>query len=298
VIVASYRSPFYTVTFKGILGAGLKTEDAINEIIGETLILGLIVLIAVILAVTVFGHVLPIDKSAYVATQFGTKVVAGKTVITAYDRGGDPVYFNATPLAKYHAAFYVDTALGSFKAQPVSSIQVFKAGDTVYLYYTGTGFVLSNTLTGAPIVTLPSGRVTVRLVDTYSGTLISQETVVQGPVAALPVGNMTPTTTATPTLTATPTPTVTPTPTATPPMGMLVANFGWIEKGKGGDVHFTDTSSGSPSSWSWDFGDGSTSTSQNPVHNFGKGASSSVTLTISRSSDSATGSITQTITTV
>ena len=31
-------------------------------------------------------------------------------------------------------------------------------------------------------------------------------------------------------------------------------------------VQFTDTSTGSPTSWSWDFGDGETSTDQNPVH--------------------------------
>lgn len=31
-------------------------------------------------------------------------------------------------------------------------------------------------------------------------------------------------------------------------------------------VHFTDTSSGSPTSWNWSFGDGNSSTSQNPSH--------------------------------
>jgi PKD repeat protein len=34
------------------------------------------------------------------------------------------------------------------------------------------------------------------------------------------------------------------------------------------DVAFTDTSTGSPTSWSWDFGDGTTSTQQNPTHRF------------------------------
>jgi PKD repeat protein len=34
------------------------------------------------------------------------------------------------------------------------------------------------------------------------------------------------------------------------------------------DVSFTDTSTGSPTSWAWDFGDGATSTSQSPSHTY------------------------------
>jgi len=34
------------------------------------------------------------------------------------------------------------------------------------------------------------------------------------------------------------------------------------------NVHFTDKSTGNPTSWNWDFGDGSSSTDQNPNHTF------------------------------
>ena len=34
------------------------------------------------------------------------------------------------------------------------------------------------------------------------------------------------------------------------------------------EVSFTDTSTGSPTSWAWDFGDGATSTERNPAHTF------------------------------
>jgi PKD repeat protein len=44
------------------------------------------------------------------------------------------------------------------------------------------------------------------------------------------------------------------------------------------DVAFTDTSSGSPTSWAWDFGDGTTSTLQNPVHTYSTAGTFSVTL--------------------
>ncbi|MGY2078176.1 PKD domain-containing protein, partial [Blastococcus sp. SYSU DS0828] len=47
------------------------------------------------------------------------------------------------------------------------------------------------------------------------------------------------------------------------------------------EVAFTDTSTGSPTSWAWDFGDGSTSTEQHPVHTFVAAGSFVVTLTAS-----------------
>lgn len=176
----------------------MKDEEGISEIVDETLILGLVVVCAAIAGVLLLGFAIPVEKTAYVVPQFGTKDIAGKMVITVFDRGGDPVYFNATSIAKYKAAFYVDTSAGSFQAVPVSTLAVFKPGDLVYLYYTGTGFIVTKDLTGAPITTLPVGRVTVRIVDINTGTLIAGETVVQGPVTTLTV-NVTPTTSGTPT---------------------------------------------------------------------------------------------------
>jgi PKD repeat protein len=44
-------------------------------------------------------------------------------------------------------------------------------------------------------------------------------------------------------------------------------------------VYFTDTSTGSPTSWSWTFGDGGTSTAQNPSHTYTSVGSKTVSLT-------------------
>lgn len=44
-------------------------------------------------------------------------------------------------------------------------------------------------------------------------------------------------------------------------------------------VAFTDSSSGSPTSWNWDFGDGMNSTEENPVHTYNSSGQYTVTLT-------------------
>jgi len=45
-------------------------------------------------------------------------------------------------------------------------------------------------------------------------------------------------------------------------------------------VQFTDTSTGSPTSWIWNFGDGSTSSTQNPTHAYPSAGSYTVTLSV------------------
>ena len=63
----------------------------------------------------------------------------------------------------------------------------------------------------------------------------------------------------------------------------------------GQTVQFSDTTSGSPSSWRWSFGDGSTSTAKNPSHVYAKQGSYLVSLIASNSSASKQGSRTLTV---
>lgn len=72
------------------------------------------------------------------------------------------------------------------------------------------------------------------------------------------------------------------------------AEFTWSQRSGELTIDFTDTSSGSPTSWSWDFGDGATSTAQNPVHTYAAAGTYSVTLNASNvhGSDDETQSVT------
>jgi len=62
-------------------------------------------------------------------------------------------------------------------------------------------------------------------------------------------------------------------------------------------VQFTDTSTGSPTSWGWNFGDGVTDTARNPGHVFGAAGSYTVTLTVSNASSSKSTTRAVTVTT-
>jgi len=52
------------------------------------------------------------------------------------------------------------------------------------------------------------------------------------------------------------------------------------------DVVFTDTSTGTPTSWYWDFGDGATSTAQNPMHIYDEAGRYTVKLTVTNDAGS------------
>lgn len=158
-----------------------------------------------------------------------------------FKRGGDPISFDPQKPAKYRAVAYVDTSAGSFLAQPEPDIAVYNPGDTLYLWYTGSGFMMAKTLPDAvSVVALPEGRVAVRLVDRTSGTLIVGATVIGGPAATgtpvvttpAPTGTPTPTATAT-TMVTTATTTVTPTATATTPPATYTVTVSWTPPGIG-----------------------------------------------------------------
>lgn len=299
-------------------------ESGASEVVDATLIIVLGLALAGIVAAYVFGIFIPVEKNAYLVPQFGVVNISDHQIITVFDRGGEIVYLNSSSAAGHKAVLYVDTVSGSFRAVPEPSLTVFRPGDTIYAYYTGSGFTLTNTLTGVTPASLPAGPVAVRFLDVTSGVIIAKEDLIGGAttvtsttltiatptatVTVIPTATVTTTTTATTVVTTTVTTTATapstPNPTATattvvtttPIPTPLVANFNWAESGSSGNVRFTDTSTGNPTSWAWNFGDGATSTVQNPAHKFTKGASYDTVFTVRRISDGAVSSTTKRIT--
>jgi PKD repeat protein len=81
------------------------------------------------------------------------------------------------------------------------------------------------------------------------------------------------------------------------PASTLTASFTYSPSSPaaGQVVYFTDTSTGSPTSWQWNFGDSTTSTTRNPSHSYATAATYTVTLTVTKSSDSKSASQTVTV---
>ncbi|HUM02031.1 MAG TPA: PKD domain-containing protein [Thermoanaerobaculia bacterium] len=84
----------------------------------------------------------------------------------------------------------------------------------------------------------------------------------------------------------------------TAPTGGITASFSFTpaSPSAGQTIQFTDTSTGSPTSWKWDFGDGFGSAAQNPTHAFATAGAFPVTLTASSSAGSNTTTKTVSVT--
>ena len=76
-----------------------------------------------------------------------------------------------------------------------------------------------------------------------------------------------------------------------------VASFVWSPQQPvaGEEVHFTDTSTGAPTSWLWSFGDGATSGQQHPRHTFAEAGLYTVSLTATNPFGSASSRATVTV---
>jgi PKD repeat protein len=70
----------------------------------------------------------------------------------------------------------------------------------------------------------------------------------------------------------------------------LTPGFEWAqgEPRAGAPVHFSDTSSGGPTSWTWSFGDGATSHEASPSHTYAETGTYTVRLTVSNGSTTET----------
>lgn len=152
-----------------------RIDYGIRVILDEMLIVVMAVVLAVVILMLIFGVLPFMEKTAYVVPRFSVMNVSEKPVIVIFNRGGDTVYFNGSPQAKYPAGIYIDTRHGSYEAVPDPSLTIFRPGDLIIAYYTGSGFSLTSNLSGAAFVPLPPGNITVRFVDMNSGVLIARE---------------------------------------------------------------------------------------------------------------------------
>jgi len=199
-------------------------EDAFSELTDEILILAIVLILGAIIFVIVFGVVPQIAKGAYISADVSVKQMPAYSSIAIKHRGGDILHFSGITETSYPATIYVDTQNGSYQAVPSPAVGEFRPGNTVYLYYTGAGYGITQNLNGVAALPQPSEDLRVRIVDPVSGLMILEwksvkygttTTKMVTPTSAVPTTNTTNvTTTVTPTATITTTANVTATVTA------------------------------------------------------------------------------------
>ena len=292
-------------------------NKAISTLVGLILIIFLVVAMAGIIYVLIFGLVSSIEKTAYVVT--GAKIIPIAQNIDGIEvvhRNGDTMYYeNQTRDAQYEVRFMVDTSEESSVVitDPsfLSSDTTWSPGDRVIIFRKADRYYLANDpalISGA--IPFPPGSVGVRIIDNTHSQLIAYEgagTIGSGPTSTpttepTTVPTTTPPTTI-PTTVPTTVPTISPTPTPTP-----VQNCFNCGPGEGFTVSFTtqirgpltirfkDDSSPQPNTRSWSFGDGSSANGELIDHTFPATGTYQITLTVKRNNSPCTCTLTRWIT--
>jgi hypothetical protein len=210
-------------------------DDAFSEVAAELLIIFLVLTLGAVVAAMLFGVMPSIPKNAYLVTECSYPVMPGYTAIAVHHRAGDSLNFSDTNLASFPAEIRVDTLAGSSRVIPDPSATLFRAGDTIYLYNTGTGFRMTKNLAGISAVPLPVEDTRVRLIDTTANIMVGECSRLQFQVTGTPTVTPTATSTISPTVTTsqTPTPTATATATPTPDPTKRTVNVSWSPQGLG-----------------------------------------------------------------
>ncbi|MDK2973696.1 MAG: hypothetical protein PWP08_67 [Methanofollis sp.] len=254
----------------------MKDDTAVSEIIAVVM---LIAIFAV--AVGIVGVFILSNPPGDAAPAMLAHVEEGENgSVYLYHDGGDPlewghfsILVNGTETAKLRL---LNTSGGVSDASDWTT------------WGTGQALVIPNTSPMAEIMIVADS------VDRRGGSWLIFEN------GTAPTGTPTPVTTTVPTTTITTVPTTSATPTSGPGPSDVTANFtaAPLDGTAPLQVNFTDTSTGSPTSWSWDFGDNATSTEQNPTHTYTAAGTYTVSLTAAKTGSSDTETKTGYITVV
>ncbi|MDD4137417.1 MAG: type IV pilin [Methanoregula sp.] len=219
-----------------------KNGDAVSEVTAEILMIGLVTILGAVVLVMVFGVMPLIPKTSYLATDISLTEMPGYSAIAIHHRGGDPLNFTRAAGVPGAALITIITPAGTYPVVPDAGFLVFKPGDTVYVYYTGTGYHLVANISGVTAVPLPATGLRLTIVDLTSGLLIQEWQLMPSGIPVPSTTAVTPTLTPAPTATTTTaittttttTTTTTPTPTTTTPApGTISITISWAPNGLG-----------------------------------------------------------------
>jgi hypothetical protein len=113
------------------------------------LIILLVVMLVGILAAMLFGSIKMPDKEAYFNPVAGVIHIEGKDVIRIDHRGGDVLSLDESrgTGGVYPFAVFIQTpsAMVEVHVAPSTRSMLYRPGDALYVYHSGTGYFLSDT---------------------------------------------------------------------------------------------------------------------------------------------------------
>jgi hypothetical protein len=154
----------------------MQRDHGISETVSVILIIGMVLILAIVIAVFVLGANIIPQNTAYMSVDMQKIPVSGTEVISIFNRAGDAVSLKKiTDTQKYAVSFYVDTPSGSYRVQPPSDVDTFKPGTTLFVYNTPTGlYKITNNPADFVSAPLPVNLTSVRIIDEKSHQLIAQ----------------------------------------------------------------------------------------------------------------------------
>ncbi|MDP3565118.1 MAG: PA14 domain-containing protein [Methanoregula sp.] len=163
-----------------------KDEDAISESISIILIIFLMLVVAMIVYLMLFGYAGLVEKSAFIAlrgTAYNTS--SGAASLAIFHMQGERVSLNSSlGLGITPVQFTLKTPFNTTEKvylSPVITDTAWQSGDTAYIYQDGGGFWVTKNITRrvaqsgtlGPLVDLQRGVWTVQVIDTRAKVLIA-----------------------------------------------------------------------------------------------------------------------------
>jgi large repetitive protein len=154
----------------------MHSERSISDTVSVILIIFMVLVLAIAIMVLVFGTTIFQQKSAFIAPDISNQTINGKNVIRIFHKGGEVAGLKPGTASFYEMGVYADTVFGSERALPLSGVDRFSPGTTIYVFYRPDGRwnITDNTANIAGAQSLPGGAIRIRVVDEKAHLLIAQ----------------------------------------------------------------------------------------------------------------------------
>jgi hypothetical protein len=155
-------------------------ESGISEVVATILVVFLVIALAVVVGVLLFGWALPLQKTAYIAMEVSPRNISNASVVQVFHGQGDTVSLAPSKIHGVPVRFVLTNGSATYHATPLpaAASQGFGPGATLFLFRNASGVWLSDNRSdiGGNLGFAP-GEWTISLIDTSANVLIARDTV-------------------------------------------------------------------------------------------------------------------------